>query len=139
MDDEKYYKVRDHCHYTCKYRGAAHDICKLRCNIPKEILVIFQNGSNHDYYFILKQSLEEFEAKFNCLGKNKKYITLSILIIKKIKKKLVKGKEIKDKIICYKLEFIDSARFLASALSNLIGNRAKKFIKINANTDMIKK
>ena len=26
-DNKKYHKVRDHCHYTEKYRGAAHDIC----------------------------------------------------------------------------------------------------------------
>ena len=29
-NDKKYQKVRDHCHYTWKYRGAAHDICNLR-------------------------------------------------------------------------------------------------------------
>ena len=29
-DNEKYFKVRDYCHYTGKYRGAAHDICNLR-------------------------------------------------------------------------------------------------------------
>ena len=28
-----YYKVRDHCHYTGKYRGAALSICNLRCKI----------------------------------------------------------------------------------------------------------
>ena len=28
--DKKNYKVRDHCHYTGKYRGAAHNICNLR-------------------------------------------------------------------------------------------------------------
>ena len=28
--DKKHYKVRDHCHYTGIYRGAAHNICKLR-------------------------------------------------------------------------------------------------------------
>ena len=27
---KKYYKVRDHCHYTGKYRDAAHHICNLR-------------------------------------------------------------------------------------------------------------
>ena len=34
-DDKKYHKVRDHCHYTGKYRGAAHDICNLKFKIPK--------------------------------------------------------------------------------------------------------
>ena len=33
--DKKNYKVRDHCHFTRKYRGAAHDICNLRYKIPK--------------------------------------------------------------------------------------------------------
>ena len=28
--DKKHYKVRDHCHYTGNYRGAAHNICNLR-------------------------------------------------------------------------------------------------------------
>ena len=30
-----YHKVRDHCHYTGKYRFAAHGICNLRYKIPK--------------------------------------------------------------------------------------------------------
>ena len=28
-----YHKIRDHCHYTGKYRGAAHDICNLRYKV----------------------------------------------------------------------------------------------------------
>ena len=32
-----YRKVRDHCHYTGKFRGAAHGICNLRYKTPKEI------------------------------------------------------------------------------------------------------
>ena len=34
-DNKKYFKVKDHCHYTGKYRGAAYDICNLRYKIPK--------------------------------------------------------------------------------------------------------
>ena len=34
-DNKKYHKVKDHCHYTGKYRGAAHNICNLRYKIPK--------------------------------------------------------------------------------------------------------
>ena len=45
---KKNYKVRDHCHYTGKYRGGAHNICNLRYKIPKEIPVVFYNGSTYD-------------------------------------------------------------------------------------------
>ena len=44
-NDEKNYKVRDHCHYTGKYRSAAHNICNLRYKIPKEVPIVFHNGS----------------------------------------------------------------------------------------------
>ena len=44
--DYKYHKVKEHCHYAGKYRGAAHDICNLRYKIPKEIPVVF-----HKYYY----------------------------------------------------------------------------------------
>ena len=33
--DKKNYKVRDHCHYTGKCKGAAHNICTLRYKVPK--------------------------------------------------------------------------------------------------------
>ena len=32
-DNKKYFKVKDNCHFTGKYRGAAHDICNLRSKI----------------------------------------------------------------------------------------------------------
>ena len=38
-------EVRDHCHYTGKFRGAAHNVCNLRCNVPKKIPVVFHSGS----------------------------------------------------------------------------------------------
>ena len=53
--EEKNYKVRDQCHYTGKYRGAAHNMCNLRYKIPKETLVVFHNGSTYDYHFIIKE------------------------------------------------------------------------------------
>ena len=48
-NNKKYHKVKDRCHYTGKYRGAAHDIGNLRYKIPKEIPVVFYNGSTYDY------------------------------------------------------------------------------------------
>ena len=47
-------KVKDHCHFTGKYRGAAHNTCNLRYKVPKNISVIFHNGSTYDYNFIIK-------------------------------------------------------------------------------------
>ena len=38
-----YHKVRDHCHYTGKYRGTAHNICNLRYKPPRQIPVVFPN------------------------------------------------------------------------------------------------
>ena len=33
--DKKYWKVRDHCYYTGKYKDAAHSICKLKIYLKK--------------------------------------------------------------------------------------------------------
>ena len=54
LKDENYCKVRDHCHYTGEHRGATHSTCILKYSIPKKIPVVFYNGSNYDYHFIIK-------------------------------------------------------------------------------------
>ena len=69
-NDKKNYKVRDHCHYTAKYRDADHNICNLRYKIPKEIPIVFHNGSTYDYHFIIKELVKEFEGNFECLSEN---------------------------------------------------------------------
>ena len=120
--NKKYHKVRDHCHHTGKYRGAAHDICNLRYKIPNEIPAVFHNGSRYDYHFIIKELAEKFEGEFDRLGENtKKYITFSVSIKKEITKKDKNGN---DKItkISYKIKFIDSYTFMPSSLLNLVSN-----------------
>ena len=69
-NNKKYYKIRDHCHYTRKYGGAAHDNGNLRWKIPKEIPVVFHNGSTYDYHFIIRELAEECEGELECLGEN---------------------------------------------------------------------
>ena len=72
---KNYIKVRDHFHY------AAHRTCNLMYNTPREIPVVFHNGSSYDYHFIIKGLAEEFDGDFECLGENKeKYITFSVPI-----------------------------------------------------------
>ena len=112
-DKNKTKKVRDHCHYSGKFRGAAHSECNLRYKVPKEIPVVFHNGSTYDYHFIIKQLVEEFEGEFECLGENtEKYVTFSVSLKKE------NGKI----IITYKLKFIDSYRFMSISLSNIVNN-----------------
>ena len=107
-NEKKNCKVRDHCHYTGKYRGAARNICNLRYKVSKEIPIVFHNGSIYDYHFIIKELVKEFEGNFECLGENtEEYITFSVPIKKKI--------ENKDLEITYKIKFIDSYRFMASS------------------------
>ena len=75
-NNKKYFKVRDHCYYTGKYRGAAHDIYNLRYKIPKETPVVFHNDSTCDYHFIIKELADKFEGQLERLGENtEKYIT----------------------------------------------------------------
>ena len=40
--------------YTEDYRHAAHSEWNLEHSIPKEMYIIFQNGSNYVYHFIRK-------------------------------------------------------------------------------------
>ena len=68
--DKKYHEVRYHCQYTDKYRGAVNSICTLKYSVPKEISIVFHNGSNYDYHFIIKEVAEEFEKQFTCLREN---------------------------------------------------------------------
>ena len=84
--DKKHHNVKDHCHYKGKYRGAAHNICNLRYRIPKDIPVVFHNGSTCDYHFIIKELVKEFDGNFECLGENtEKDITFSVPVKKEIK------------------------------------------------------
>ena len=107
-------KVRNHCHYTGKYRGASHSICNLRNKIPKEIPVMFHNGFKYDYHFITERLAREFKGYFKCLREDtEKYITFSV----PIKKEHDNGKT-----TTYKLKSIDSYRFMQDSLSNLVDN-----------------
>ena len=85
-NDKNYRKVEDHFHITGKYRGTEHIICKLRFNVPREIPVVFHNGSNYAYRFIIKELVNECERQFECLCENKQKYTFSVPIEKKLQK-----------------------------------------------------
>ena len=111
-------KVKDHCHMTGKYRGAAHSKCNLNYKVQKEIPVIIPNAS-YDTHFIINQLAIEFNGEINRIGDNmEEYITFSV----PIKKELNNGKT-----VTYKLKFIDSYRFMQSSLSDLVDNTSEIF------------
>ena len=109
-DDEDYInrkKVKDHCHYTGKFRGAAHSKCNLNYKVPEDIPIIIHNAS-YDTHLIINQLAEEFKGELDCIGENKeKYITFSV----PIKKECGGGKT-----ITHKLRLIDSFRFMSTSL-----------------------
>ena len=87
----------------------------MRYKVPKEIPIVFQNGSTCDYHFIIKDLVKEFEGNFDCLGETtEKYITFSVPLKNKIENKNIE--------ITYKIKFIDSYRFMSSSLSKLVDN-----------------
>ena len=124
-DDEYNKKVRDHCHLTGKYRGAAHNSCNLKFRLPKFYPVIFYNLSGYDSHLFIK-NLGKSEGKIDCIPNNEeKYIsfTKEILVDKFI------NKEGEEKEVKRKLRFIDSFKFMATSLDNLVKNLPKESFK----------
>ena len=123
-------KVRDHCHYTGKYRGGAHSKCNLNYKIVKKIPVLFHNGSAYDYHFIIKYLAREFKGNFECLGETtEKYFSFSVPF-----KKVINDKEIK-----YIIRISDSCRFMQDSLPNLVDNLSELKIKETDNDVLIKR
>ena len=55
-------KVRDHCHFTGKYRGVVHSKCNINYKITKDIPIVFQNLSSYDSLPIIKELANEFDG-----------------------------------------------------------------------------
>ena len=111
--EEENYNNQKVC-YICKKEFDKSDKKHHKVR-EKKIPIVFHNGSTHDYHFIIKELVKEFEGNFECLGENtEKYMTFSVPIKKKI--------ENKDIEITYKIKFIDNFRFMATSLSKLVDN-----------------
>ena len=112
-------KVRDHCHFTGKYRGAAHNSCNLKSQKPMILLVIFHNLQGYDAHLFIKQ-LSRLPGELNCIpSTEEKYISF----FKKIKVDVYISKHTGETVSVYfEIRFIDSYKFLQTSLANLVGN-----------------
>ena len=100
-------KVRDHNHFTGKFRGAAHSSCNISMRTVKKIPVFFHNLGGYDSHII-----------FNNL--NKVSVNEPSIIAKAI-----------ERFVSFnigKLHFKDSLQFLNSSLDKLTSNLAAKAV-----------
>lgn len=102
--------IRDHCHFTGKFRGAAHQACNLQFRDYRTVQVVFHNLSHYDSHFIIEKVATGFNGGIKIIPINsEKYISFN---------KIVSSTATKYKEMI-KLKFIDSFRFMASSLDAL--------------------
>ena len=111
-------RVRDHCHYTGRYRGAAHNLCNLKYSKPNNISVFFHNLTGYDSHLFIKK-LGVTAGAIDCIPNNEEnYISFSKTIISG--EYTNKKGETKNKY--FKIVFKDSLKFMASSLEALVNN-----------------
>ena len=104
-DDEK---VRDHCHVTGKFRGAAHWNCNINFQLTKKVPVIFHNLRGYDSHLIFNE-LDKFDVKISVIPNGlEKYMAFFL------------GRN---------LVFIDSMQFMNSSLDKLAKNLSDEDFK----------
>ena len=118
-------RVRDHCHFTGRYRGAAHNRCNLKYSKPNNISVFFHNLTGYDSHLFIKK-LGVTTGPIDCIPNNEEnYISFSKNI--KTGEYTNKKGETKDKY--FKIVFKDSMKFLLSSVEALVKNLPKEGFK----------
>lgn len=95
-------KVLDHCHFTGKYRGAAHNECNENYwKRDRRIPVFFHNMKNYDAHFIIRKIAKVFDEDPEIIAQNfEKYMTFTV----------------------GRVRFLDTFNFMASSLDSLVKN-----------------
>ena len=101
-------KVRNHCHITEKYRGAAHRNCDINLKFTKKVPVIFHNLNGYDSHFIINE-IGKLDVKIDIVPNgSEKYMAFTI------NKNLI---------------FINSMQFMNSTLEKPVKNLSDKSFK----------
>ena len=123
-------KVRDHCHFTGKFRGAAHSSCNLKFQRPKFTPVFLHNLQNYDEHLFVRAlgTLDEV-LDVTCIPNNEeKYIAFSLKFELKKERREVEG-EWKEFAVKHEIRFLDPFKFTLSGLSSLVENLPKEDLK----------
>ena len=120
-------RVRDHCHYTGCYRGAAHNTCNLKYRKPESVPVFFHNLTGYDsHLFIKKLGSSNEKENIKCIPNNEeKYITFTKTIIAG----QYTNKKGEEKNKTFDIVFKDSLKFMSSSLGALVNNLPKNGFK----------
>ena len=120
-------RVRDHCHYTGRYRGAAHNTCNLKYRKPESVPVFFHNLTGYDsHLFIKKLGSSNEKENIKCIPNNEeKYITFTKTIITR----QYTNKKGEEKNKTFDIVFKDSLKFMSSSLGALVNNLPKNGFK----------
>ena len=120
-------RVRDHCHYTGCYRGAAHNSCNLKYRKPESVPVFFHNLTGYDsHLFIKKLGSSNKKETIECIPNNEeKYITFTKTIITG----QYTNKKGEEKNKTFNIVFKDSLKFMLSSLGALVNNLPKNGFK----------
>ena len=114
-------RVRDHCHFTGRYRGPAHNSCNLKHSKPKNISVFFHNLSGYDSHLFIKKNgcSTNKNENIKCIATNEeKYISFTKTIV--TGQYTNKKGKVKDKT--FDIVFKDSLKFMSSSLEALVNN-----------------
>ena len=113
--EQKNRKVRDHCHVTGKYRGAAHLSCNFNFQLTNKIPVVFHNLKGYDSHFIM-QEIGNITKNYVCVDEKGRQHEMRINVIPHNMEKYMAF------MLGQNLVFIDSFQFMSSSLSNLVNN-----------------
>ena len=110
-------KVRDHCHYTGKYRGAFHSKCNLKLGRKTLIIpVLAHNNSGYESHMFVKR-LSDTKGRVSCTAENEeKHITFSKNILVDV---------VDEENVYVKLKFLDTFRFMDKSLAELVKTTTK--------------
>ena len=119
-------RVRDHCHLSGKFRGAAHNDCNLNYKVPKFFPVILHNLAGYDCHLFIKKLSSNNGKKINCIPQtDERYISFT----KEIVVGTFEDDEGNEHQVKTEVRFIDSFKFMASSFDDLTKNLCKEQYK----------